>query len=73
MRTTNPFIIPRNHKVEEALSAANAGGDLSFVHNLIEVLQKPYNCKPSNNRLEIATYQSPPPPNKQAYKTFCGT
>ena len=73
MRTTNPLIIPRNHKVEEALGAANINGNLVPVHDLLKVLQKPYNNTSFNDQLEIATYRSPPPPSEQIYKTFCGT
>ena len=56
MRTTNPLIIPRNHKVEESLDAANIG-DLVPMYNLLEVLKKPY-----ESRSEISAYRSPPAP-----------
>ena len=68
MQSTNPLIIPRNHKVEEALNAATANNDLVPFHNLLKVLKKPY-----KNHSEIADYQSPPLPSDKAYKTFCGT
>ncbi|MEO5715398.1 MAG: protein adenylyltransferase SelO, partial [Luteolibacter sp.] len=41
MRAHNPAVIPRNHKVEEALAAAVAG-DLTVMHRLLEVLSDPY-------------------------------
>ena len=66
MRSTNPLVIPRNHKVEESLDAAN-NNDLVPFHNLLQVLKKPY------ERLEKKEYQLTPPPNTKEYKTFCGT
>ena len=68
MRTTNPLIIPRNHKVEEALDAASINGDLVPMYNLLEVLKKPY-----DNQSAITAYQSPPAPSEHVYQTFCGT
>ena len=68
MRTTNPLIIPRNHKVEEALDAASINGDLVPMYNLLEVLKKPY-----DDQSAIIAYQSPPVPNEHVYQTFCGT
>ena len=41
MHSVNPIIIPRNHKVEEALTAAN-NGDLEVMNKLLTVLEKPY-------------------------------
>ena len=67
MRKTNPLVIPRNHKVEEALGAAS-NGNLVPTHNLLQVLKNPYKDKP-----EMVDYQSPPDLGKQMYKTFCGT
>ena len=68
MRSANPLVIPRNHKVEEALDAAATDNDLIQIHNLLNVLKNPY-----KNNSEITNYQSPPPPTNEKYKTFCGT
>ncbi len=68
MRSANPLVIPRNHKVEEALDAAANNNDLMKIHNLLKVLKNPY-----KNNSEITNYQSPPPPTNEKYKTFCGT
>jgi len=68
MRHTNPVIIPRNHKVEEALNAAGVNGDFKLFYDLIEVLKKPYEDRP-----EIKIYQDPPAPSNYVYQTFCGT
>ena len=66
MRFTNPLVIPRNHKVEETLDAANKN-DLIPLHNLLKVLKKPY------ERPKIKEYQITPPTSGKMYKTFCGT
>ena len=68
MRSTNPLVIPRNHKVEEALNSASTNNDLMEINNLLKVLKNPYKNSP-----EIANYQSSPPPSNKIYKTFCGT
>ena len=67
MRSVNPLIIPRNHKVEEALEAAN-NSDLSILKNLIKILKKPYDKQKEN-----IDYQSPAPIGNKKYQTFCGT
>jgi uncharacterized protein YdiU (UPF0061 family) len=67
MHTTNPLVIPRNHMVEEALTAAN-NGDLEVMNNLLTVLKKPY-----ENQNSIIDFQSPAPSIDKAYQTFCGT
>jgi uncharacterized protein YdiU (UPF0061 family) len=65
MKKNNPIVIPRNHKVEEALEAANKN-DLEPMNNLLSVLKKPYTY---HSRIE--KYQNSS--NNQNYKTFCGT
>ena len=67
MRSVNPIVIPRNHKVEEVLEAANKD-DLNPFHDFLKVLKKPYENQIKNNN-----YQSPAPPNEKKYQTFCGT
>ena len=42
MRAVNPAVIPRNHRVEEALSAAEERDDLSVLHRLLAALASPY-------------------------------
>ncbi len=67
MRAANPAVIPRNHRVEEALSAAEEHDDLSVLHRLLAALASPYEAGP-----EAAPYQDPPPDDCN-YRTFCGT
>ncbi len=65
MKKNNPIVIPRNHKVEEALEAAN-NNDLSLTKKLLSILNKPY-----DNQNDIDAYQSPS--SNREYQTFCGT
>ena len=67
MRSVNPAVIPRNHRVEEALSAAEDHGDLSVLHRLLEAVSTPY-----ESRADEADYRTPPPDDCN-YRTFCGT
>ena len=67
MRSANPLVIPRNHKVEEVLEAAN-NDDLNPMKNLLKVLEKPYESQEG-----ISEYQFPAPPSDKKYQTFCGT
>ena len=68
MKNSNPSIIPRNHRVEEALDAAEKHGDYSVMECLLDVLSNPYAYS-----TEQVEYSSPPPPSTQPYRTFCGT
>lgn len=67
MRAVNPAVIPRNHRIQEAISAANYG-DLSFFERLLQALEKPYEERP-----EFAGYMTPPTPDERVTRTFCGT
>ncbi|WP_165236115.1 protein adenylyltransferase SelO, partial [Aquisphaera insulae] len=67
MRSVNPAVIPRNHRVEEALSAAEDRDDLSVMHRLLDALASPY-----ETRAEHAEYRDPPA-DEAGYRTFCGT
>jgi uncharacterized protein YdiU (UPF0061 family) len=68
MRNNNPALIPRNHRVEEALEAAVKQGDYSVMEKLLKVLSNPY-----EHSAEQADYSTPPQPSLCAYRTFCGT
>jgi len=67
MRSVNPAVIPRNHRVEEALAAAEDRDDLSILHRLMTALASPY--APA---ADSAEYQEPPL-DDCGYQTFCGT
>jgi len=66
MQKVNPNIIPRNHKVEEALLAAD-NNNFDVMNKLLSVLKNPYDIK------DISEFQSPAPLSKEKYQTFCGT
>lgn len=68
MRRHNPAVIPRNHRVEEALEAAVEHGDLSVMRKLLDVLAKPYAYTS-----EQESYCTLPTPSGVPYRTFCGT
>jgi uncharacterized protein YdiU (UPF0061 family) len=68
IRESSPAVIPRNHRVEEALAAAVAG-DLSVMERLLAVLARPYDDAP-----EHEAYREPPSAEAaRGYRTFCGT
>ena len=68
MRRASPWIIPRNHRVEEALAAAT-NGELAPFEDLLAALRRPY-----DEAQELAPYAEPAPPEVTAgYQTFCGT
>ncbi len=68
MKTHNPAVIARNHRVEEALAAAVERADLTVMEKLLGVLSQPFQDPP-----EEAGYHLPPPPSAEPYRTFCGT
>jgi len=68
MRGVNPAFIPRNHLVEEAISAAVNNQDFSPFETLITVLASPYAEQPHFSR-----YALPPRPEEVVHQTFCGT
>ena len=67
MRKYNPVIVPYNHLVEEALSAAD-DKDMEPFYKLLSVLKKPFEFSPSNEIFLNSAID----PNPH-YQTFCGT
>nr|WP_090277509.1 YdiU family protein [Mycolicibacterium komanii]CRL72074.1 hypothetical protein CPGR_02684 [Mycolicibacterium komanii] len=68
MDRANPIYIPRNHLVEEALTAATAEGDLEPLYRLLDAVTAPYDERPG-----LARYAEPAPEDFGKYRTFCGT
>ena len=68
MSENNPLIIPRNHKVEEALELACNKNNLDSLKSLLNYLKKPY-----ENQTGISNYQDTSNSKGINYKTFCGT
>ncbi len=67
MRTSNPVLIPRNHRVEEAIRFAQ-DGDYAPFHRLVDALERPFDDRPEFEDLEAA-----PTPAEEVRATFCGT
>ncbi|MDU2111368.1 MAG: YdiU family protein [Clostridiales bacterium] len=67
MKNSNPAVIPRNHRVEEAL-AATENGNFSAMNNLLKALANPF--EHSDFQKE---YSKPAPKSQCDYKTYCGT
>ena len=69
MRAASPWLIPRNHRVEEALAAASDDADLAPFERLLAALRQPWDETAQN-----AHYAEPAPASVTAgYRTFCGT
>lgn len=68
MKTSNPAVIPRNDRVEEALEAAVEREDYSVMEKLLSALADPYAYSP-----EQEEYAKLPEGSAQPYRTFCGT
>jgi serine/tyrosine/threonine adenylyltransferase len=68
MQSSNPAVIPRNHRVEEALAAAAEQGDYGVMERLLAVLACPYAYS-----TEQAEYAVLPEQTNPAYRTYCGT
>ncbi len=67
LKSRNPVLIPRNHRVNAALRAADAGGFKPF-HTLVDLLADPYTL-PDEHR----DFAKPPEDFEKVQATFCGT
>jgi uncharacterized protein YdiU (UPF0061 family) len=68
MRRANPAFIPRNHRVEEALSAAVERDDYAPFDTLLNILSRPF-----DDQREFDAFAEPAPDGQGCYRTFCGT
>ncbi len=68
MRLVNPYIVPRNHRIEQVIVAAVEHGDYRPFDELHEALSRPY-----EERREFASYAEPPQTAERVTRTFCGT
>jgi uncharacterized protein YdiU (UPF0061 family) len=68
MRRVNPAFIPRNHRVEAALEAASTHGDFGLFHQLLNILEHPYEDQPGHG-----DFEQPAAPGERVHRTFCGT
>ncbi|HEY3493072.1 MAG TPA: YdiU family protein [Polyangiaceae bacterium] len=68
MERANPALIPRNHRVEEAIQAAVSHADFEPFETLVQALATPHAARP-----EHAHLAEPPRPEERVTQTFCGT
>ena len=68
IRRVNPAFIARNHRVEEALSAAVERADYAPLETLLNILSRPF-----DEQSEFAAFAEPAPEGRGCYRTFCGT
>ena len=69
IRKINPWLIPRNHRVEEALAAASEQDNLAPFNQLLAALSSPYRADEDLTRFA----ESAPSKFTTNYRTFCGT
>jgi uncharacterized protein YdiU (UPF0061 family) len=67
MQAANPVLIPRNHRVEQAIQSAYRG-DFALFHRLVDALVAPY-----AEQAIYADLETPPQPEEIVHQTFCGT
>ncbi|MCF2903565.1 YdiU family protein [Octadecabacter sp. CECT 8868] len=63
-KATNPQVIPRTHKIEQAITAATAG-DFAPFHTMLAALKSPFTPN--------ADFATPPEEDEKVRQTFCGT
>ena len=72
MRTVNPWLVPRNHRIEQAIAAAvgsgEGDGDFAPFERLVAALERPF-----EERREFEDLARPPEPGEEVRETFCGT
>jgi uncharacterized protein YdiU (UPF0061 family) len=68
MRSVNPALIPRNHRVEAVIQAAVNRNDFQPFEELLDVVSRPYEDRPEFDR-----YTTPARPEERVTQTFCGT
>ncbi len=67
MLRTNPWLIPRNHRIEQAIAAAEKG-DYAPFEALRAALAQPF-----DEVVAAAALAEPPRPEERVLATFCGT
>lgn len=68
MRRVNPALIPRNHRIEQAIQAAVEREDFAPMERLRRALSQPY-----AEQEDFADLMLPPLPSERVRQTFCGT
>ena len=70
MKENNPSVIPRNHKVEEAIKSITENNDYNNLNRLLKIIKNPYDIK---NKESEDLKEPPSIQFTKEYKTFCGT
>ena len=68
MRRINPAYIPRNHRIEAVIEAAQKRSDFAPLEKLLQVISSPF-----DDVAEFSDYAKPPTPDEVVHQTFCGT
>ncbi len=68
MRLANPAFIPRNHRVQQALTAAMDENDFGPFETLLAIVTRPFDEQPG-----FEEYSLPAEPTERVFRTFCGT
>ncbi len=68
MRQSNPARIPRNHRIEGVIRAAEDMGDFAPFHEMLGAVAEPY-----EDRAEFAKFELAPEEGEVVRRTFCGT
>ena len=68
MRRANPYVIPRNHRIEQVIASAAGNGDFSPFERLNAALAQPY-----ETQTDFAEYTLAPGEDEEVLRTFCGT
>ena len=69
MQQNNPFIIPRNHIVEQILRDVSQNQSLTEWNNLLQLLQNPYTAPEKFTK----EYLQPDKNTDYNHTTYCGT
>ncbi len=68
MRSINPAIIPRNHRIEELIAAAVEDNDFEPFQDMLKAIARPY-----EEDEKFSVYMQPPMNHERVFRTFCGT
>jgi serine/tyrosine/threonine adenylyltransferase len=68
MRQSNPARIPRNHRIEAVIRAAEDSGDFGPFHEMLKSIAAPFE-KVAN----FAAYELAPEAGEEVTRTYCGT
>ena len=68
MATANPYLIPRNHLIQQVIDQVSQDGDLALFQQLQQLWQQPYQPSAAGEPYSLAAR-----PEQRVCQTFCGT